>query len=128
MKTDYFQNCKNIDQAKKKFRELALKFHPDCGGSINDFLDLKKQYDNFKINKASDPKFKEYRYNENRQSANTITLNELLLMVHLAQFIKIVTEGENISEDIDEFFKKDILVDEIKINIDDLIKTLTRTI
>lgn len=35
----------DIDSLKKQYRELALKYHPDAGGTHEQFLELKKEYD-----------------------------------------------------------------------------------
>lgn len=28
----FFNDCKNLNDLKKKYHKLLLKFHPDCGG------------------------------------------------------------------------------------------------
>lgn len=35
------------DEAKKKFRRLAMKYHPDRGGDGEKFMQLKKQYEDY---------------------------------------------------------------------------------
>ena len=29
----YFKNCGTLEELKKQYRRLAMKYHPDCGGS-----------------------------------------------------------------------------------------------
>lgn len=43
----YFENCKNIDEAKKQYKILAKQMHPDQGGDDELFKELQKQYENF---------------------------------------------------------------------------------
>lgn len=35
----------DIDSLKKQYRELALKYHPDAGGTHSQFIELKNEYD-----------------------------------------------------------------------------------
>lgn len=28
----YFKNCGTLEELKKQYRRLAMKYHPDCGG------------------------------------------------------------------------------------------------
>ena len=32
MKTFYFKDCNSLDQVKARYKELAMKWHPDRGG------------------------------------------------------------------------------------------------
>ncbi len=43
----FFTDCKDKEEAKATFRELAQLFHPDHGGNAPLFMDLKRQYDYF---------------------------------------------------------------------------------
>ncbi len=45
--TSYFYDCKTNEEAKKKFRELSKKLHPDNGGNGTEFSQMKEQYDRF---------------------------------------------------------------------------------
>ncbi len=42
---DWFADCLTEQEIKKRYRELALRFHPDCGGTAEEFRALKNQYD-----------------------------------------------------------------------------------
>ena len=42
--TDYFANCQTHEEAKKLYRRLAFKYHPDQGGSEVEFIELGRQY------------------------------------------------------------------------------------
>lgn len=44
---NYFNDCSTEEQAKARFRELAKKFHPDCGGTNEKMIELQKQYEAF---------------------------------------------------------------------------------
>jgi len=45
---DYFKDCKNADDVKRLYRELAKKLHPDHGGKKEDMAELNKQYNSWK--------------------------------------------------------------------------------
>ncbi len=42
---DWFADCRTKEEIKKRYRELARQFHPDCGGSAEQFRALKAKYD-----------------------------------------------------------------------------------
>lgn len=42
-----FQNCKNENEAKKLFRRLALRLHPDAGGEGDLMVLLQESYETF---------------------------------------------------------------------------------
>ena len=46
MKTTFFINCQNLDEVKKRYKELALKFHPDRGGSTETMQQINAEYQN----------------------------------------------------------------------------------
>lgn len=43
---NYFTECETLEELKKEFYKLALKFHPDHGGNLEDMKALNTQYDN----------------------------------------------------------------------------------
>jgi hypothetical protein len=45
----YFKNIKSEAQAKAKYRELAIKHHPDKGGSEAKFQEIKQEYEDILI-------------------------------------------------------------------------------
>lgn len=72
--TNYFQDCKTLDEAKKIYWSLAKKFHPDKGGNEEDFKSLNNAFHDFK------PKTEKFQ-NEAEQwnsKAYASILNELI--------------------------------------------------
>jgi curved DNA-binding protein CbpA len=57
---NYFKDCKNLQEVKKLYRDLALKLHPDKGGNTQDMQELNAAYEAvlnnpfFKFRKDSD--------------------------------------------------------------------------
>lgn len=43
----YFEKCKTEEEAEIVFKDWVKKVHPDAGGSHEDFIELKNQYDEF---------------------------------------------------------------------------------
>lgn len=41
----YFKDCRTIEDVKKRYRELAKKLHPDCGGSAEEFKCMSAEYE-----------------------------------------------------------------------------------
>ena len=41
----YFAECESIEDVKALFKKWAKKLHPDCGGSQEEFVEMKKEYD-----------------------------------------------------------------------------------
>lgn len=46
MKTTFFINCQSLDEVKKRYKELALKYHPDRGGSTETMQQINAEYQN----------------------------------------------------------------------------------
>jgi curved DNA-binding protein CbpA len=58
MKTNYFSNCKNLEEVKKLYKKLALQYHPDRpGGSVVIMQRINQEYEN--IMKDPRSKFQE---------------------------------------------------------------------
>lgn len=45
---NYFQNCKTQDEAKQLYYKLAIKLHPDVGGTTQGFQDLQNEFEAWK--------------------------------------------------------------------------------
>ena len=41
----YFGNCKTAEDVKTRFKELAKKLHPDCGGNAEEFKKMMAEYE-----------------------------------------------------------------------------------
>ena len=63
MKTQYFQGCSSLDEVKRKYKELALKHHPDRGGDTRIMQAVNNEYDAIKKN----PFFKFWKEKEESQ-------------------------------------------------------------
>lgn len=50
MKTNYFKECKSKEDAKKLYKKLAFKHHPDRGGDIETMKEINNQFDYFMEN------------------------------------------------------------------------------
>lgn len=44
----YFKECQTLDEAKTLFRKLSHELHPDKGGTHEQFIELKRQFENFR--------------------------------------------------------------------------------
>lgn len=50
MKTNYFKECKSKEEAKKLYKKLAFKHHPDRGGDVETMKVINNQFDDFMEN------------------------------------------------------------------------------
>lgn len=48
--TTFFSNCANLDEVKKRYKELALKHHPDRGGSTETMQQINAEYESIRKN------------------------------------------------------------------------------
>jgi len=61
MKTNYFSNCKTLEQVKKLYKKLALQHHPDRpGGSVVIMQRINQEYESV----TKDPRFKFHQQDE----------------------------------------------------------------
>ncbi len=42
----YFADCQDNEQIKQRYKNLAKELHPDLGGNIEEFTEMKRQYEN----------------------------------------------------------------------------------
>ena len=45
MKTHYFHGCSSLEEVKKRYKELALKHHPDRGGDTATMQQINLEYE-----------------------------------------------------------------------------------
>ncbi len=75
--TSYFEGCKNLDEVKEVYRNLAKKYHPDICQNKEIFKEINNQYD-FAIDNLTD-KTSEKKANSEKEEANLFKdiINEL---------------------------------------------------
>ena len=65
MKTNYFKECKSKEDAKKLYKKLAFKHHPDRGGDVETMKEINNQFDYFMEN------FIEFKKNTKKDNKKT---------------------------------------------------------
>ena len=43
--TNFFNDCKSIEEAKRLYHKLAIKNHPDMGGNLEVMQDINNQFE-----------------------------------------------------------------------------------
>jgi|SRR5690625_2268360 len=86
---DYFKDCKTADEAKGKFRELALALHPDVSGydSHSEFVEMKRQFERFDPNHGSIDYEKFYEMNEYFQGLKNVVVSYVGTFVWIEDLI-----------------------------------------
>ncbi len=71
MNYKYFATCKNAEEAKKLYKDLARQHHPDLGGDLRTMQEINAEYAQFQARGASDQARERQRtaHAENRKSA-----------------------------------------------------------
>ncbi|MFH0895852.1 MAG: J domain-containing protein [Bacteroidota bacterium] len=71
MQTQYFQNCNSLEEVKRRYKELAMKHHPDRGGDTATMQQINCEYESmmknpiFEFSKQTEQEQQEYiRYPE----------------------------------------------------------------
>lgn len=49
----YFSECKTLDEAKRLYKELARKHHPDMGGDLRTMQEINAEYSQFQARGAT---------------------------------------------------------------------------
>jgi len=72
---NYFKNCKSIEEAKKTYRNLLLKYHPDHAGKEGEALTVEiiNQFNHFIDTFVSDSFYAYYADKDDMPDAETMT-------------------------------------------------------
>ncbi len=67
----YFNDCKTLDEAKRRYIELVKKHHPDAGGDTRTMQDINNEWAQFQARGATNEARERQRtaHSENRKSA-----------------------------------------------------------
>jgi len=81
---NFFHDCRTVEEIKKRYRQLAMKHHPDRGGDTATMQEINRQYQSAlkhcdgQTNKGSDGKQHTYHYNEAAETELAEKIDELL--------------------------------------------------
>lgn len=50
MKTQYFSDCRTLEEVKRRYKELALRHHPDRGGNTATMQEINAEYESIMKN------------------------------------------------------------------------------
>jgi len=80
----WFTGCNDITEIKKRYRELAMQYHPDRGGDtrimqeINDAYEISLRGQHQQAYKGTDGETRTYYYNQDNEQAIMGKIDELL--------------------------------------------------
>lgn len=80
----YFHDCKTVEEVKRLFRKLAMKYHPDRGGDTATMQELNRQYQialkrcDGQTSTGTDGKEHTYKYDEAAETEIAEKIDELL--------------------------------------------------
>lgn len=84
MNTKYIKNVTTLEELKKAYKKLALRCHPDCGGTDEAMAELNNEYDELfeKFKNTHKNKDGEYYEKETQETASEWkdTINKLLAL------------------------------------------------
>ncbi|WP_330203616.1 hypothetical protein [Cyanobacterium sp. Dongsha4] len=81
---NYFKECSTVAEAKKLYKELAMKYHPDLGGDTATMQDINRQYEEIlrqldgETTTDSEGKTHTYKYNHETETALMDIIDRLL--------------------------------------------------
>lgn len=87
----YFKNLETMEEVKKQYRKLAMKFHPDRGGDEEIFKAINNEYEEAieyakrnELNKTKTKKEEDFIKSQYRNSNNFRTIiNKLIQLVNI---------------------------------------------
>ena len=89
----YFHDCKTVEEVKRLFRKLAMKYHPDRGGDTATMQELNRQYQialkhcDGQTSTGTDGKEHTYKYDE----AAETEIAEKMVTGRLKKFVNEIT-------------------------------------
>jgi curved DNA-binding protein CbpA len=100
----YFQNCKDLIEAKKHYFELALLHHPDKGGDTETFQEIKRQYEEFTVRDKNSTANNNLEYISFTDFLNDPQFNEIIVEFEQKTGISVEEIKQTVSI-IDKFIK-----------------------
>lgn len=107
-----FQNCLNENDAKKLYRKLALKLHPDCGGDIELMVLMQEEYELFlDAIKVFDSQKRESPFGSGKSKPevkkvhpNDERMEVLFVLLELCRCVRVKAEDFILS--VDEYYRQ----------------------
>lgn len=81
-----FRNCETLEELKKLYRKLAMKHHPDHGGSLKEMQEINSLYESYferlkaSNNRKASAGAKEFKHTEENASDYMDLINELITL------------------------------------------------
>ena len=104
MKTNYFKDCKSKEDAKKLYKKLAFKHHPDKGGDVEIMKAINNEFDefikNFKEEKKDSKKEYEFKATTYRSLIEQLIKFDNIVIDIVGCFIWITGDTYSVKEEL----------------------------